>query len=241
MSKKQNTGEVATTLSSSFPLFASEKGGRIMSTLKEMGVQKFDLDKVAAPAGGALAFEVEGLDGLEYEKELTVVVGLMVGGQRAWYRDSFEDTGGAAPDCASTNGSTGFGNRDAEGGEDSPKTEMECKLCPYNQWESSRSGGSGRDCSEKALLYAFTKDSLIPVVLQVSATSLKPLKRYALKLLGFGLELHDVVTGITLEKKAGRVEHSVMAFRRVESLSPEHQVTMGAVSNDLANAFAGAQ
>ncbi|MDE0915769.1 MAG: hypothetical protein OSB57_11410 [Planctomycetota bacterium] len=240
MSKKQSTGEIATTTPSDFPLFASEKGARIMSTLKEMDIKKFDLDKIKAPSGGAVAFEVEGLDGIEYKQELEVVIGLMIGGQRAWHRVNYEDSdGGAAPDCVSTDGKTGFGSRDKDGDEDSEKTAMDCDDCPWNQWESHRSGGAGRDCGEKAILYAFTKTSLIPIVIQVSATSLKPLKRHAMKLMGFGLELHDVVTSITLEKRAGRVEYSQMVFKRVESLPAEHQATMLNVTNELANAFAG--
>lgn len=234
MTKSNELKSAPNTVASPFPLLGSDKGSKIMSTLKDMGVERFDLDRIKAPAGGGLAFEVDGIDGVEYRKELTVVIGLMVGHQRTYYAQAYEDSEGGKPECSSTDGEKGWGTR---GGD--VEAYHACASCEFNEFGSARSG-AGKACGEKALLYAFTEDSLIPVVVQVSATSLKPLKRFALKLMGFGLELHDVVTKIGLEKKSGRVDYSLMSFTRDSVLAPEHKATMALVAEDLGRAFAGA-
>ena len=109
MTKNKST-ELVSVPSGAYPILAAPDGANIIETLNDMGVSRFDLTKINAPAGGAVAFEVEGLAGVEYVKELEVIIGFTASNLKAWYRLSLDEGGGgAAPDCSSVDGSNGFG------------------------------------------------------------------------------------------------------------------------------------
>lgn len=235
MTKKQST-DLTIAKSADWPILAHADGGSIMATLSEMGVNRFDLTKISAPAGGATAFEVEGLTDTEYVKELDLIIGHTAANQRSWFRLSLEDgDGGQAPDCSSTDGSNGIGCVTMDPAEESGSHD--CATCPHNQFGTADSG-RGKACSEKMLLFAFTSESMVPVVIQVAATSLKAMRQYAVKLVGHGRKLHSLVTRITLVKKDSPMPHSVMQFSYVGDLDSGAAEKMKEVALDLAVAFA---
>lgn len=246
--KKKESTALAVIEDTEFPVLAVGADAKPIGTqLRDMGVSRFDLSKVTVPSAGAVAFEVETLEDVEYFKELRVVIAYSQSNQRSWHRTSIEDSDGhSAPDCSSEDGINGYGvnTLPAEGIEagsedDAQREAHDCVTCPWNEWESARGGsGNAKDCSEYIVLYAFGEDSLVPFVMQVPPTSLKAARKYSLRLLGAGKKLGDVVTVLTLEKKESPVLHSVINFKYGGPLSPEAAKRMETVEEDMRTAFA---
>lgn len=240
--KSSKSTAVATVDVTEFPVLAQSGGAReVVQSLQDLGIGRFDLSKVTVPSGGAVAFEIEALEGVEYEKEIDVVVAFARSNQRAWYREAIEDSdGNSPPDCSSEDGLTGHGVITEEAVDGEVAERHECAECPWNQWESARSGsGKGRDCSEYMTLFAFGKNSLVPFVIQVPPTSLKAARKYSLQLLGAGKKMGAVVTTLSLEKKENPTPHSVIQFTYGGELPEAAQKSMADMEADLRKAFAG--
>jgi len=146
-----------------------------------------DLEKIQVPSGGATVWTIPTIDGEEDVKELT---GIIVHTQRVrlYWAESFENSGSTPPDCYSDDGKHGIGT---PGGL--------CSECPMNQWGSADKG-NGKACQERRLLYMLRPDSILPVVINVPPTSLKPIRQYLVRLAGKGLSSYSVYTKLLLEK-----------------------------------------
>lgn len=240
MAKKKEEAAIAVIESSEFPVLTVDDPGKVALTLREMGVSRFDLSKVTVPAGGAIAFEIEALEGVEYVKSLDVVVAFQQANQRAWYAVPIDEgDGGSPPNCTSEDGINGLGINDPDGDLEGPKEHHDCATCRWNVFGSDRGGGRSKDCSERMVFYCFGKDSLIPFILQVPSKSLKPAKRYALKMMGFGRNLTGIVTRLSLLKKETPQPHAVIEFNFIGDLTPEDKKRMGGVADDMREAFGG--
>lgn len=240
MATKKKEAALAVMESQDWPVLTTPDDAQSVSqVLGEMGVTRFDLDKIVVPAGGAVAFEVEKLEGVEYEQELEVIIAFAVANQRSFYKLSIEDGDGSqSPDCSSEDGVNGFGMIDPDD-DDEEKAAHECASCPWNQFGTALTGG-GKRCGEKAVLYAFNKETMIPFVIQVPATSLKPMKKYAMKLMGRGRKASGVVTKIALEKKEQPTPHAVMTFSYLGDLDEAARAKMEGVEQELRATFASA-
>lgn len=236
--KKKASTAVAVVEDSDWPILSLPEDSSVVQTLADMGVDRFDLDKLVVPAGGATTFERETLEGTQSVREVECIVALAQANQRAFYAASIEDGDGSSPpDCSSEDGVNGFGINewDVEGLEPEPH---DCATCPMNAFESKdRGAGRGKACSEKMSLYAFDAETMIPFVVQVPATSLKPMKKYALRLMGGKKKIGHVVTKLTLEKKTSPMPHAVLNFAYAGALSGEAAKRMDALEGELRTAF----
>lgn len=148
---------------------ATELSETIKDNLGGEAVGTFDFDKVSVPAGGSTTWEVPALDGMEETKELTGII-IFQKTTRAFWKDSFEDSGGGTPpDCSSDDGRTGTGE---PGGD--------CGPCPHNQFGSD--GKKGKGCKECRILFMLFPENLLPVVVSVPPSSLKAMKKFMLRM-----------------------------------------------------------
>lgn len=240
MATKKKETALTVIESKDFPVLMVDDPQKVAITLREMGVTKFDLSKVTVPAGGAIAFEIETLDDIEYVKELDVVIAYQQSNQRAWYATPIEEgDGNSPPSCTSEDGINGLGINDPDADLEGPNEHHDCATCKWNVFGSDRSGGKSKDCGERIILFCFGRESMIPFVLQVPAKSLKPAKRHALKMMGFGRSLTGIVTRLSLEKKDVPQPHAVIVFKYLGDLSPEDKKRMDGVADDMRETFAG--
>src|SRR3990167_10027573 len=86
-----------------------------------------DLTRITVPAGGATAWEVPTLTGMESVKEVEGVV-VFWSAQRAYWKEAFAGAG-VQPDCSSSDAVTGYGN---PGGA--------CADCELAKWGSAKTG-----------------------------------------------------------------------------------------------------
>ena len=215
-----------------------EMAETLADALVQSGVSQFDLPRLKVPSGGGLAWEVETLEGVDVKKELEVIIGVVKTGQRAWWQIPVGQGDPQPPSCKSSDGRTGFGVNTLD--PDAVAEEHDCATCPWAQWGSSRKGAESKakDCSEKAFILCFSKESALPMLLSVPATSLKALKAYQLKLIGACRPAHSVVTKLSLRKENnGSNDYSVIEFNYAASLDEEGASSMRSLCEGLRGAF----
>ena len=170
-----------------------------------------DLDRVTMPLGGGLAWTVPTLEGEDSAKSLDGII-VHWTSPKAYWSAGMEVGGNTPPDCSSSDGETGYGD---PGGD--------CYDCPLNQWGSG-SGGVGKACKEKRMLFLLRPDDLLPIVVQAPSTSIQPVRRYLLRLASQGLPYWSVVTSLGLEKASSTAG---IAYSRIAPRSsgpvPEEQ------------------
>lgn len=188
--------------------------------LNEVGGTVFDLSQLRVPSGGGSFFQIADEKGeLTAPKTIEGVIVAVRGNLKAWYAQSFSDTGGGSqPDCSSGDGLTGTGVRDLPPVPNKPKSRLACAECRYNQFGTARKGakfGAGKDCQDYALLLFYREGDYLPVVLKVSATSLKALKTYNIFLMGRGRPHTSVTTVLGLESDQSNdgIAYSKLTFK----------------------------
>lgn len=178
------------------------------------GLSEFDFDRIKIPSGGHTAFTVSTLDGEEIQKSITGVI-VFARDARGYWSKSMEESGGQAPpDCESKDGLTGRGN---PGGA--------CATCPLAQFGSAKKGG-GQACKATRQLFMLLGDSLLPTVIAMPPTSLKPCKQYMMRLAGAGVPYWAAFTKVSLEKanNSGGVAYAKAKFDFAGKLDAEQKV-----------------
>lgn len=88
------------------------------------------------------------------------------------------------------------------GSEDNPSGK--CDSCPKNVWGSGSKDPADtrgpKACREGRLVYFLRPGSILPVVIQLPPTSIKPLKNYMLRLTNSQRPYWSVVTRLALEQ-----------------------------------------
>ncbi len=182
------------------------------------GITEFDFDRIKIPAGGGLAFNVTTLEGETAEKTITGVIAL-ARDSRAYWKVPLDLSGGnTPPDCHSNDGLVGIATTpQGHGGE--------CAKCALAQFGSDPKSGRGQACKAIRQLFILRGDSLLPVVLALPPTSLKPAKQYMLRLAGQGVPYWSVLTKIGLEQaqNAGGIKYSRATFVFAGMLTEEQR------------------
>ena len=157
------------------------------------------------PSGGMQVFDMED----EAPKTLTGVI-VEQHAVNAYWPDA-DSADGNPPVCSSSDGVTGLG----EGG-----VIQECAQCPFNAFGSGE-GGIGKACKNKTRVHILREGALLPVQIDLPATSMKPFARYLGYLRSAGLLPSSVITEIGLERKTyGQNQVAVATFRAVSRLDP---------------------
>lgn len=222
----------------------------VRTAFTEVGIRQSNLTKVKVPSGGMGAFAIEGLNGDTFEPTLDVVVAFAQANQRAWYSQAFEDSGGGtAPDCASHDGVTGFGQRTHETAaqaqeaydtdERMPLSFGDCTGCPWDEWESAAGPSKGKACAEQTNLYFFAGKQLLPMMMVIPPTSVRVFRDYAINLMKYGLVASQVVTRISLEVETNPsgVDYSKLVLTCVSAVPDDRMADCSAMSALLRETF----
>jgi hypothetical protein len=183
----------------------------ISTNIGSGGLSEFDLPRIKIPAGGGLQWAVPTLEGEAMEPAIEGVI-VLARDTRAYYSQPISETGGSQPpDCWSADGATGSGQ---PGGA--------CLACPLARYGSAP-GGRGQACKQIKQLFVLRGNLLLPEVVTLPPTSLKPAKQYLMKLTSQGVPYYAVVTRIGLErtKNSQGIAYSRAVLSFVRRLSPE--------------------
>lgn len=203
------------------------------------------LTRIRVPSGGGQSFALPSLEGTPINAPTFTGVIIYARGSRAWWQDSFEETGGGIrPDCYSsgddpdTDMVKGRTYLDEEGNPRRPgPILLRCKKCPYNQWKSARKGGNGKDCGERNRLYVMRLDSALPDLFSVPTMSLESTDNYFLTLAGKALDYSSVVTRFGLQPAkggpSGKIDYSQATYAVEAVLSEEHERVFQAIGASL--------
>ena len=174
-------------------------------------LSSFDLPRLKVPAGGGSFWEVQTAEGPKPAEYIDGVILLRKDKKKFWEKGQDESGGETTPpDCSSEDRIFGVG---IPGGE--------CAKCPYNVFGTATKG-SGKACRDFSELYILKKDSVMPFVVQVPATSLKNLKQYGMILVDSAKNMSRVLTrfSLTVENKGGS-KTSIVNFKSVGDMPEE--------------------
>lgn len=179
----------------------------------EGGLQESDLEQIKIPTGGGIQWELPTAAGGEM---VATFDGVIVGIQstRTYWPESF--TGASVPpSCTSRDGKTGVGD---PGGE--------CDYCPMMQWGSGKNG-TGTACSERKRVYILRPEGLLPMILNLPATSITNLRKYQVSLISQRTHPNVVVTrfGLFRTKSKAGIQYSQATFIAISPL-PAEQVPL---------------
>lgn len=173
----------------------------------------FDLPRLKVPAGGGSFWEVQTAEGPKPAEFVDGVILDRKDKKKYWEKSQDEAAGETSPpDCYSDDRIFGIG---MPGGE--------CAKCPYNEYNTAKKG-AGKACKDFSELGILKKDSVMPFMIQVPATSLKNLKQYGMILVDSAKSMSRVVTrfSLTTENKGGN-KTSIINFKSAGDL-PEEMV-----------------
>ena len=154
----------------------------------DTGLTAGDLERIKIPAGGGTAWTLQGLDGEEMVKELSGIIIAWRDTRAYWSVPMDESDGNMPPDCDSLDARTGTGE---PGGD--------CHKCAHAEFGSGLKG-EGQACKMVRQLFLIREDNLLPEIVHLPPTSLKPARQYFLRLASKSVPCYSVITRIGLEK-----------------------------------------
>ncbi len=202
-------------------LESGEGPGEMLEAITEnLGdtLKPWDLSRIRVPSQGGTFWTVQEMG---KDKAVESVEGVIVLNKttRAYYVNPMSDGGGAgaAPDCKSEDGKVGVGVGSGD-----------CATCPFGQWEGDKDHRIKPKCKEQAELYLLQPEALLPTVIQVPPTSLKPWRAY-LKMLSINaMPFFRALTKLTLVKVKGQgtPDYSIIEFENVGKLDKAQMETV---------------
>jgi hypothetical protein len=212
----------------------------VQENLAGQTIGEFDLDRIKMPAGGGTSWEVPGLEGTETKKEIFGVV-LLHKESRSFWKEEYSG-GSQPPDCSSPDAQ--FAPPTGEPGVATPKDGRGfyiCEQCPNAQFGTAKDGdGPGQACKQTRQLFFLTPESIIPLIISLPPTSVKPARQYFLRLASHGVKASSVVTKITLvkDKNQGGIDYSKAEFAMAGRVDAEAALRISAYADELRPVFA---
>ncbi len=202
----------------------------IRANMGDQGLDEMDLDRLKIPAGGGTYWNVPTLDGEKPEERVTgVIIGHRDG--RVYWAQGLDAGGGSQPpDCVSQNAVAGIGD---PGGK--------CDECSLAQFGSAQNGGGkGQACKQIKLLFIMRPDvdgqpRLLPMAISLPPTSLKPARKYLLRLASMCVPYWGIETQFTLEetKNAGGITYTRAVLRAGRALDAETAARFRAIGDAM--------
>lgn len=159
------------------------------------------------------------------EEELKELSGVIIFGAKykAWYKEKFDPQVKNPPDCFSHDAK--FPSPDA-----SDPQAKSCKGCPKNEFETA-DVGKGKACRDMRRLFLLLdvkqgEESIMPIQLNVTPTSLKAFDDYLGKLVMNGFSIEEVETKVTAKKKSRDDKYVVLSFAKTTSYADD-EATLG--------------
>jgi len=229
MATKKTTGTELAPIES-FSI-ANRYEGMDPDLLEELQDELADLDNesgiacrlIKIPAGGGLAYEVQGEDDddVNYEKEITGVI-VFTHRMNGFWPGSYgsgESGEDKIPACSSMDGKTGLWRDTGE--------IRQCENCPLNQFGSADDGkggqGKGKACKNMRRLYMMLDGDPNFYLLTVPPTSIKEVNRQLVKIMGSkGIPYTGLIVSLKLEKavNGNGVAYSKVLLEKKGLLSP---------------------
>lgn len=205
------------------------------SAVGSQGIGQFDLPRVRIPGSGGIAWEMPSVGKPVVAQEFDAVI-LGFVDQRAWWEQKYGqgDSASAPPDCYSLDLVHGQGMM----AEKVPGHL--CAQCPMSQFGSAvrdnGEPGRGQACKQVRFVYALRPDDLVPMLVALPPTSLKPVRAYLLALLNAEKRsAWGVVTRFGLEKtsNADGVAYSRVSLSMVRTLEPDEAAAVRVVRDNF--------
>ena len=152
------------------------------------GLTAGDFERIKIPAGGGTAWTIQSLDGEEIVKELAGIIISWRDTRAYWSVPMEQSEGNTPPDCYSMDARTGTG---APGGD--------CHKCALAQFGSDPKS-DGQACKLIRQLFLIREENLLPEVVSLPPSSVRPARQYFLRLASKGVPCYSVVSKIGLEK-----------------------------------------
>lgn len=154
------------------------------------------------------------------EEEIKELKGVIIYGakQKVFYKETYDASKKLPPDCFSHGGKT-------------PDHSVEhpvaatCGVCPNNKFETAATG-KGKACRDLRRLFLLLSvdagsESVMPMQLNVTPTSIKAFDDYLSKLVTYGFSLDEVETVITARKKDRNDKYVVLGFAKGRTFSED--------------------
>lgn len=160
----------------------------------------FDLDRVKVPSGtGPMMWALSG------DEPVKTLEGIWIRHRvvRAYWKTTFDEGGGGnPPDCFSSDSL--FGQGDPGG---------DCLSCPNAKFGTAHKG-SGQACKQMRQVFFLREGHLLPTLLVVPPSSLKPAVSYLMWLTNRSIPYWSVITRMSLEKSRskGGVDYAQIKF-----------------------------
>lgn len=175
------------------------------------GLGSIPFDQVKIPSGGGRAFEVPS-DDPDNPDTVTELVGIIIDHHptNGYWRDPFSG-GNVSPDCSSMDGKLGVITETG--------CVRSCDTCPLNQFGSA-DDGNGKACKNMHRIYLLREGEMLPIILTLPPTSIKPFKEYLAKRVLLAKppkRCWQVVTKITLktDTSSAGIKYSKAVFTKV--------------------------
>ena len=200
----------------------------LTENIGDQGLRPMDLDKVKVPAGGAISWEIETLEGTQSTQVLEGII-LHFKDTRVYW--AAKGNGNTPPDCSSMDSKIGIGN---PGGD--------CHKCPFAQFGSAVNqkgeATKGQACKSVRLFLFLRQDDMIPMLVPLPPTSIQNSKKYFLRLVANGYPYYGVTTQLRLAKaqSSGGDVYSMATFamgRKLEQEEFEKVQLIGKAMRDL--------
>jgi hypothetical protein len=188
-------------------------------------ITEFDLPRIKVNSGTAL-WLIPGLEGDQTAQSIEGVI-VLARDTRVYY--SSKDAGNVPPDCSSMDNITGSG-----------KPGGECAKCPLAQWDSAQDGSGAQACKQTKQLFMLRGDSMFLEVVSLPPTSLKAIRQFFLMLTTQGIQYHQIIIRIDLEKAQNQQgkPYGKAAMKFVRKLSPD-EAARATEFRDLALSISG--
>jgi len=208
---------------------AEDVSGVIERNLGGEPLTPHDLPTVKVPGGAATAWTVPSSSGDQSTPDLIGVI-VFTKLTRAWYEQSFDESGGGVPpDCSADDGLHGVGvHAESCGGI--------CARCKHAQWGSSRDGRGGQDCQTRRPLFICRESDMLPIMVAIPAGSMKTAKKYLTSLAFEGYDYHAVLSRLTLAEarsRHGNIRYSQVQFENLGVLPDKAKKRFGDVRQKL--------
>lgn len=186
-----------------------------------------DFERIKFPSSGSLFWQVTDLAG-----ELTpvkAIIGIVLHHKvsRVYWASEYSGEK-IPPDCSSQDGIEGRGT---PGGL--------CMTCPYSAWESDPKGGGGQACKQVGINVVAIPGEVLPVIVPVPPTSLRPVKKFMLGLSSKKLKYSECIISFGLEatqNKAG-MKYSIIKPTLIAVLPDEAKDQIKRYKKQFSDAF----
>lgn len=201
-----------------------------------------DLIRIKMPSGETKAFSVPSLE-MEEDEMLSTINGIVIHwhNQRAFWPKSVSEGGDPQPLCYSPDGIEGKGKWDMQKGDPGSFMETEeekvrtCADCPMAEYESAPDG-KRQWCKAMRRLYVIRPGEMLPTIMTMPPSSLKPCKTFFSQLTSRGIPHYLAPINIGLEaataervgekSKVQKITYMKATFRLAGLLNDDQKKSM---------------